>query len=293
MSTKSELYADIIRALGGDVDDLPDNLKSTYWEAIILKCGGTVDDLPDRLKSTYLKRIVECIGNGGGGGSSGIPDISYTRDSGVVELPDVDEMRVVGTCSGYFTGGTISLLLLDERQVVVANHELVTGDDSNNYDVDTTVTIPSNAKYFVTSPSTEVGTYYEEWNNYYYTCNLTMSFNKETDDGDISDITYTRNTGLIALPNADTMRVVGTCSGYQSGGDVCLLLLDEQLRIVASRFLADGADDGMTFADVDISTSIPSNAKYFIIGWSRGVGTYVNGNEVYGYTCDLTISFDK
>lgn len=56
---------DILTAVGGDLSEVTDNLKSTYYEAIIKQCGGTVDDLPDRLESTYLKRIAECVGGGG------------------------------------------------------------------------------------------------------------------------------------------------------------------------------------------------------------------------------------
>lgn len=52
---------DVLNAVGGDPNTLPDNLKSTHYEAIIKKCGGSVDDLPDRLESTYLKRIAECV----------------------------------------------------------------------------------------------------------------------------------------------------------------------------------------------------------------------------------------
>ena len=56
-----------------------DNLKATLYEAIILGAGGTVDDLPDNLESTYLKRIAEVIGNSGGGNSGGgIKLVGYT-----------------------------------------------------------------------------------------------------------------------------------------------------------------------------------------------------------------------
>jgi hypothetical protein len=55
---------DVLKAVGGDPNTLPDNLKSTLYEEIIKKLGGSVDDLPDRLETTYLKRIVECLGGG-------------------------------------------------------------------------------------------------------------------------------------------------------------------------------------------------------------------------------------
>lgn len=38
---------------------MSDNLKSTNYEEIIKNMGGSVDDLPDKLESTYLKRIAE------------------------------------------------------------------------------------------------------------------------------------------------------------------------------------------------------------------------------------------
>jgi hypothetical protein len=75
MST--ELLKDILSATGGDVNALPDNMKSTIYEAIILKCGGTVDDLPDRLETTYLKRIAECVSGGGSGGIGSGKHFSY------------------------------------------------------------------------------------------------------------------------------------------------------------------------------------------------------------------------
>jgi hypothetical protein len=64
MSNKMEYLKTILTSVGGNVDDLPDNLKSTIYTAIILKCGGSVDDLPDNLETTYLKRIAECISSG-------------------------------------------------------------------------------------------------------------------------------------------------------------------------------------------------------------------------------------
>lgn len=65
MSTQNEYLQQILTAVGGNINDLPDNLKSTLYTAIILKCGGTVDDLPDGLETTYLKRIAECVSGGG------------------------------------------------------------------------------------------------------------------------------------------------------------------------------------------------------------------------------------
>ena len=67
MSNTNEYLQRIYAAIGGDINELPDNLKSTIYTAIILKCGGTVDDLPDGLETTYLKRILEHVQSGGGG----------------------------------------------------------------------------------------------------------------------------------------------------------------------------------------------------------------------------------
>lgn len=63
----NEYLEKIYKSIGGSVNDLPDNLKSTLYKAIILKCGGTVDDLPDGLETTYLKRIFELVQGGSGG----------------------------------------------------------------------------------------------------------------------------------------------------------------------------------------------------------------------------------
>lgn len=46
---------------------MSNNLKTTIYEQIITNAGGSVDDLPDNLETTYLKRIADLIGNTGGG----------------------------------------------------------------------------------------------------------------------------------------------------------------------------------------------------------------------------------
>lgn len=60
MNNNNEILKEILTKAGGNVNNLPDNLKSTLYAAIILKCGGNVDDLPDQLETTYLERIAEC-----------------------------------------------------------------------------------------------------------------------------------------------------------------------------------------------------------------------------------------
>ena len=54
-----------------------DNLKNTLYEEVIKAAGGSVDDLPDNLESTYLKRIAEAVANGGGGGG-GVEHIAHS-----------------------------------------------------------------------------------------------------------------------------------------------------------------------------------------------------------------------
>ena len=137
--------------------------KVAALEGEIARLGKKITELEDQIANS-------------GGGAIDIPDIEYTENSGVTELPDVYKMRVVGTCSGYLTGDTTSLLLLDEDRIVVKNYELVTGDDGRIEDIDITIKIPQNAKYFVTSLTTEVGQTYNEEYNQYYSCALTVNF---------------------------------------------------------------------------------------------------------------------
>ncbi len=63
MSTETEQLKRTLTAVGGNIDDLPDNLKSTIYKAIILKLGGMVDDLSGS-ETEYLKRIAGCIYGG-------------------------------------------------------------------------------------------------------------------------------------------------------------------------------------------------------------------------------------
>lgn len=92
----NELY-EILENLGGGTPD--DNLKTTLYEEIIKATGGNIDDLPDGLETTYLKRIAECCG----GDTSQLPDnlltticetIIRANGGSVEDLPD----RLVSTC---------------------------------------------------------------------------------------------------------------------------------------------------------------------------------------------------
>lgn len=328
-----------------------------------------------------LDVVLNEIANNGGGG---IPDIAYTQDSGVVELPDADKIRVVGTCSGWgASGGTVSLLLIDKDLIVVAERPLVTGGDSYVKNIDEAVTIPADAKYFVTSASTSVGQIYDDTNNHSYTCNFVVSFVKESGGGTgadgitpqlridwvttmwevsydngvswtslgvkatgegvgsveyrasgtdyegrmchyyevvgtegsifgtltitdgedgfsptvevqttggIPDIKYTSETGIVELPDADKMRVTGSCSGYMSGSLTSLLLLDGSRVVVANHGLVDGGDS--IVEDVNITIDIPAQAKYLVISEDMPVGSNYYEASAY-YSCDLNIGFSS
>lgn len=58
----------LARAVGVDVDGLPDRLKTTYLLAIAEKMGVDTSKLPDYLATTILEKIVEEGQMGGGSG---------------------------------------------------------------------------------------------------------------------------------------------------------------------------------------------------------------------------------
>lgn len=149
--------------------------------------------------------------------TGGIPDIKYTPESGVVELPDADKMRVTGSCSGYFTGSLTSLLLLDGSRVVVANHGLVDYGDGNVEDVNITIDIPAQAKYLVISEDMPVGSNYYEASAY-YSCDLNIGFsstNSKIEDITlvITDVNGTKSVEIPAGGGGNATEVVQTAGG--------------------------------------------------------------------------------
>lgn len=118
---KTEKLKTILASVGGDVNALPDNLKSTLYEAIIARCGGSVADLPDRLETTYLTRISECVTGGGtikNQHKTFTENGIYRADSGYTGLGTV-------TVNVPQTGGGVNKLL----QVVDRSVTEITFDD--------------------------------------------------------------------------------------------------------------------------------------------------------------------
>lgn len=87
MSTNTELLGEILTKTGGDINNLPDNLKTTILKQIAENLGVDVSTLPDNLETTLLKVIGENIGKVGGGDNAVID---------VAELPteNIEEGKI-------------------------------------------------------------------------------------------------------------------------------------------------------------------------------------------------------
>lgn len=103
--------------------NVENNLKSTLYTGIIKAMGGTVDDLPDNLETTYLRRILECVSGGSGGGVTSWNDLTdkpFGKTEGVDILTTGDDFTFIEE-SGVYVCAITSVPTVGETYTVTYN----------------------------------------------------------------------------------------------------------------------------------------------------------------------------
>lgn len=131
----------------------------------------SLDSLEQKVEE--LEELVENLPQGGGEIIN--TETKTIKSPSMIDIPtDADIVKVTGTSSGYYSGGYVYFIFIDDANNILSATQLVAGNDGEYFDVSVELNIPNGATKCGTHPNYN-GIYYEADNNY-YSPNLTVEF---------------------------------------------------------------------------------------------------------------------
>lgn len=108
------LLKEVITTLGGDANNLPDNLLTTHLKALCEALGVDTSDMEDNLTSSYLRKIINEYRGGGLGGNTQHNFVAGLYQTGAIDLyneqgADAIEGMMIKSWDELLADGTVGV----------------------------------------------------------------------------------------------------------------------------------------------------------------------------------------
>lgn len=155
--------------------------------------GYEIVDAAARERISTLEKLVEGLLGQSGGGS--FTPVTLTGGTLTDVQSGATQVKVSGTTLGYMSGGEINLVFINTNNEIIGKHELAYGNDMEEFNVEGSFAVPSDAVKCGICSFCSVGDSYVE--DEYIQCELTFEFSKS--DGESVSETWKINS-FYSLP---------------------------------------------------------------------------------------------